>query len=201
MADPVATTSPASDSKSDCPIVALSPEDTVRFYLDLYKTSIDVQKHFNDIEWKIRGLALTVATFALGAAGVAAQRGTTVGPVSLAAGVLLLGLMLWYAFYFVDRYWYHPLLKGAVDQSRIYEQELARYLPLANMTGLISERSAQEASWLLRTLSGTKSLDQKMHSDDKLRWFYRVGALTLLTGAMGLQIVAMIPTPASAVGP
>ena len=60
-------------------------------------------------------LALTVATFALGAAGVAAKDGTRIGYPSLGSLVPVIGLLLWYAFYFVDRVWYHPLLKGAVD--------------------------------------------------------------------------------------
>lgn len=200
MFDPEDSSLPEIEPEADFPDSSpLAPEDSVRFYLDLYKTAIDVQKHFNDIEWKIRGLALTVATFALGAAGVAAQSGTSVGPVSLAAAVLLLGLTLWYAFYYVDRFWYHPLLKAAVTQGIVYEKELARYLPLANMTALITARSAQKAPWMIRKLSGANSADKKMHSDNKLRWFYLVGAATLLTAALGLQFVAIFSASAATV--
>ena len=95
----------------------LKPEDSLKYYIELWKSSVDVQKHFNDIEWRIRGLALTVATVALGAAGVAAKEGTRMGPISLGSMVLVLGLILWYAFYYVDRYWYHPLLKGLFTEG------------------------------------------------------------------------------------
>lgn len=169
--------------------IPFTPQDATRFYLDLYKTTVDTQKHFNDIEWKIRGLALTVATFALGAAGVAVDKQVVIGPVSVATGVLLLGLLLWYAFYYVDRYWYHPMLSKAVEQGQVYEAELARYLPLANMTRLISEGSPQDANRFMRWASGvSKESDGKMHSEHKLKWFYRIGGTALATAAVGLQV-------------
>ncbi len=70
----------------------LSREQQVSHYVDLYKQSVEVQMHFNDVEWRIRGLALTVATFALGAAGVAAKDGTTIGGVALGSLVIVIGL-------------------------------------------------------------------------------------------------------------
>ena len=47
----------------------LSLDQQVGHYIDIWKQTVAVQMHFNDIEWRIRGLALTVATFAIGAAG------------------------------------------------------------------------------------------------------------------------------------
>ena len=58
--------------------MALSDDDKVPFYLDMWKQTVTVQQHFNDIEWRIRGLALTVLTFALGAAGVASKDSTAI---------------------------------------------------------------------------------------------------------------------------
>lgn len=110
-------------------------KDKVAFYIDLWKKTVDVQQHFNDIEWRIRGLALTAATFALGAAGVAAKDGTRVGAFSLGSVIIVLGLILWYAFYFVDRVWYHPMLKAAVDQGARWEREFQRHLPLGGLAG------------------------------------------------------------------
>jgi len=106
--------SPAHEPQEVAGSKKLTQDQQVGHYIDMWKQSVEVQMHFNDIEWRIRGLALTVATFALGAAGVAAKDGTRVGAVSLGSLVLAIGLLLWYAFYFVDRFWYHPLLKAAV---------------------------------------------------------------------------------------
>ena len=104
----------------------LTPDQEVGHYIDMWKQSVEVQMHFNDIEWRIRGLALTVATFALGAAGVAAKDGTRVGWFSLGALVIVIGLLLWYAFYFVDRAWYHPLLKASVAHGTQFEKEIKK---------------------------------------------------------------------------
>lgn len=176
----------------------LTLHEELSHYVQLWKTSVEVQQHFNDIEWRIRGLALTVATFALGAAGVAAKDGTRIGLISLGSLVLILGLLLWYAFYFVDRYWYHPLLKGAVDSGTGYEQAIKRHLPEANMTATITERSSQPVGRFVRFVAGRKGFVEKdgkhvMHSDQKLRWFYRVGSFTFVLGAIALQIAAMVP--------
>lgn len=171
----------------------LTTNEAVGHYIALWKTSIEVQKHFNDIEWRIRGLALTVATFALGAAGVAARDGSRVGPISLGSAVLALGLILWYAFYFVDRYWYHPLLKAAVAEGTRFENVIQKHLPEAHLTGGITEGSPQPVNWVVSVLAGKNGWQKQgergrvMHSDHKLRWFYRVGACTFVIGAIALQ--------------
>lgn len=169
-------------------------DETLGHYVAMWKTSVDVQQHFNDIEWRIRGLALTVATFALGAAGVAAKDGSTLGPISLGSAVLVLGLILWYAFYFVDYLWYHPLLKAAVAEGTQLENAISQLLPVAHMTAGITERSPQPVGWFVECLAGPKGTTTAedgtvvMHSDHKLRWFYRVGALPFILGAVALQI-------------
>src|SRR3954454_5849013 len=110
------TGSPPQDNSSQ-----LSDDERCSRYIDLWKQTVEVQQHFNDLEWRIRGLALTAATFALGASAVAAKDGTKFHGVSLGAGVLIAGLILWFGFYFVDRYWYHPLLIGSVKHGEELE--------------------------------------------------------------------------------
>ncbi|WP_071606247.1 hypothetical protein [Luteipulveratus halotolerans] len=171
----------------------LTRDQQVTHYLDLYKQAVAVQMHFNDIEWRIRGLALTVATFALGAAGVAAKDGTRVGWVSLGTLVLVIGLLLWYAFYFVDRVWYHPLLKAAVSTGTDIENEIKKSLPVAAMTATITERSEYETKRVVRLLSRRKV----MHSDDKLVWFYKIGATALAGAAICLQVGVSLGTSAT----
>jgi hypothetical protein len=166
------------------PRTELTLAEQLTQYVDIWKKSVDVQQHFNDIEWRIRGLALTVATFAIGAAGVAAKDGSRVGWISLGTLVLLVGLILWYAFYFVDRVWYHPLLKAAVEQGTIIEDEIKKHLPRAGMTATITKRSRQDVGKVVAFLSRKPT----MHSDDKLAWFYKIGAAAFLVSAIALQI-------------
>lgn len=165
------------------PRVELTLAEQVAFYVDMWKKAVEVQQHFNDIEWRIRGLALTVATFAIGAAGVAAKDGTRVGWFSLGALVVVVGLILWYAFYFVDRVWYHPLLKAAVDQGTEIENEIRKYLPKAALTHTITTKSGRNVGKLVSLLSRK----QVMRSEDKLVWFYTVGAAAFAISAVALQ--------------
>lgn len=172
----------------------LTVDQRTSHYVDMWKQSVETQQHFNNIEWQIRGLALTVATFALGASGWVAKDGNTIGLISLGAVAALAGLILWYAFYFVDRYWYHPLLKAAVEHGSIIEDEIKRDLPQAGMTRTITARSAYKPRGLVRWLSGTKK-GHEMHSDDKLAWFYKIGAFALLLAAVGLQAATLLTPP------
>lgn len=170
----------------------LTEDQRVGHYISMWKQSVEVQQHFNDIEWRIRGLALTVATFALGAAGFAAKDRTEVGQVSLGAVIVLVGLILWYAFYFVDRAWYHPLLKAAVASGTLLEDEIKKSLPAAGMTRAITDGSPYRPSRVVRFLSRTSG---EMRSDDKLVWFYKVGAAALILVTVGLQAAALATDP------
>lgn len=209
MTDQGAEQSPATADSGNGPSVpeadhqpALTVHEQVGHYIEMWKQAVQVQQHFNDIEWRIRGLALTVATFALGAAGVAAKDGTRVGWFSLGALVILIGLLLWYAFYFVDHVWYHPLLKAAVSQGTRIENEIKKVLPQAGMTASITAGSVQPTGRLVGFLSRRKT----MHSDDKLVWFYKIGAAALIIAAAALQLGILLgsnaapgkPTPAPA---
>lgn len=165
----------------------LTRDQEIGHYIDMWKQAVEVQMHFNNIEWRIRGLALTVATFALGAAGVAAKDGTRVGWFSLGALVIVIGLVLWYAFYFVDRIWYHPLLKASVDRGGKIEDEIKKTLPQAGMTADITAGSTYTTRGIVRVISRRK----QMHSDDKLVWFYKVGAFALALAAIAFQVGAI----------
>ena len=106
-------------------------------------------------------------------------------------------MILWYAFYFVDRLWYHPLLKAAVSEGEEFEKAIAQYLPEAHMTAGITQRSPQKVGRLIAFLAGRTGTERVaggavMHSDHKLRWFYRVGAFALSLAALALEIVALI---------
>ncbi|GGC97867.1 hypothetical protein GCM10011512_26030 [Tersicoccus solisilvae] len=180
---------------------SLTPDQEVGYYIDMWKKSVEVQIHFNDIEWRIRSLALTAATFALGVAGVAAKDNTRVWFVSLGSLIILAGLILWYAFYFVDAHWYHSLLKASVAHGTEIERQIKETLPAAGVTASITQGSGYRTKGLVKLITGKDEL----RSEDKLKWFYRVGAGALIVAAIVLQVGAFIgptgkspsvPTPA-----
>lgn len=197
------------------------------FYVDLYKQAVEVQQHFNDIQWRIRGLALTVATATIGAAGIAARDGTTIGPISLGSVVAAVGLILWNAFYYVDKEWYHPFLRSSVSAGQRMEEVLQTRLPKAGMTAAIIDGSPKAPNWRQKLLfrrpaevqpndsrAATNSPtgggwrpfelaeDGLMHSDQKLTWFYTYGAAAFVLVAVALQVGVMIgPDPGATLQP
>lgn len=160
--------------------------ERAKLYVDVWKQTVEVQKHFNDLEWRIRGLALTAATFALGASAIAARDGTTIGGISLGAVVLLAGVLLWHAFYFADRYWYHPLLMASVRHGEQLESELRMVLPQVGLTHDITAGSPSNPPLLWRWRK------KQLHSSDKLLYFYVVGGAVLVLAALLLQIASWV---------
>ena len=166
----------------------MDDEDRVKHYIELWKQTVAVQQHFNDIEWRIRQLALTALTFALGAAAVAARERTSVVifgiNFQLSSTLLMFGLVLWGSFYFVDQVWYHRLLIGAVRHGEELERAIQRHIPEAGLTQAITKASPYQ----VRIGWGSRSYTTQIHSTIKLRMFYLIGAVTLALAAIALQI-------------
>jgi hypothetical protein len=158
-----------------------SSEDwRVKHLVEAWKTTVEVQRHFNDIELTIRNYALTLLLAVAGAAGVALKEDVKVAlwsghQTSLASVLLFAGLCVHGAFFFMDRFWYHRLLKGAVDYGQKLEAELTALVPGSlhdsfALTAAISRHSpVQIAAW-------------KLHSNGKMNVFYGAIALLLTLG-------------------
>lgn len=157
-------------------------------YLEMWKQTIAVQQHFNDISWRIRGLALTALTAALGVAAVAARDKSAIGlfdwDIQLSSSILFFGLILWISFYFVDQVWYHRLLIGAVKHGEALEEALRERLPEAGLTQSVSLNSPYRMKF---GVGRFQTPEIKIHSSAKMRIFYLIGGITLLILAIALQ--------------
>ncbi|WP_369042364.1 hypothetical protein [Streptomyces sp. Midd1] len=157
----------------------------------MWKQTIAVQQHFNDISWRIRGLALTALTATLGLAAVAARDKSAIElftwNIQLSSSILLLGLILWLSFYFVDQVWYHRLLIGAVKHGEALETALREHLPEAGLTHSVSLNSPYPVTFGVGRL---RTPAMEIHSSAKMRIFYFVGGATLLSLSIVLQIGA-----------
>jgi hypothetical protein len=113
--------------------------------LEVWKVTIDVQKHFNDLCLRVRSIAVTVLGAFLAAAGYALrehQSVTVLGKAASLAGLILLaGLICWTAFWLMDRLWYHRLLRAAVRHGRKVEQALVETVPVIGLTCTIDDES------------------------------------------------------------
>jgi phosphoglycolate phosphatase-like HAD superfamily hydrolase len=149
--------------------------------IEIWKKVVDVQQHFNDLEMRIRNVAVTILGALFGAAGLALSRDVTleIGGLLVPLGVILLlaALLTWAAFYFMDRHWYHRLLYGAVKHERKIEDAIKGRIPEITLTESIGEESP------------IRFRGSKIHSTAKIDLFYGVGA-----GAIVLTVAILLFT-------
>ena len=85
--------------------------------IEIWKKTVEVQQHFNEIEMKIRNLAMTFIVALVGAVGFSIKEKLAIGAgddsISLAVVLLFAGAVIWMFFWFMDRHWYqrlHPMM-------------------------------------------------------------------------------------------
>jgi hypothetical protein len=145
--------------------------------LEVWKTTIDVQKHFNELEMRVRSVAITILAAFLAAAGYTVKEGLSLrvfgGEIPLAVLVFSAASICWSAFYLMDGLWYHRLLRGAVAHGLKVEEALKETLPEIGLTQSIGEASP----FLVK--------GRKIGSKQKMNWFYGSILVLLLGGAVG----------------
>lgn len=171
--------------------------------LELWKESVGVQMHFNDIGWRIRALALTVLTFTLGALGFAYVNTTSITiagwSVSPAVAVPFIGVGLWIAVWFADRGWFHKLLYGAVREGTRLEKALTANGVEAHLGGYIGEESPirfyryqskkDRRAGLPKAQRMFRGKGLQWHSGTKLNLFYWIGIVLLVVPVVGIIVL------------
>ena len=136
--------------------------------VSIWENIISVQKHFNNIEIRIRNCAVTLYTFILAAIGYAVKENVRVlineKSISLAAIIGIFGIVPMIAFYIMDRHWYHRLLNASVEQGMKIEKELEKVYPSISLTTNIKEKSPLSFSFLF--------MEFKIRSSEKLDFVY-----------------------------
>jgi hypothetical protein len=162
-------------------------------HVELWKQSVTVQQHFNDIGWRIRAIALTALTFTFGATGLtyANTAPVHVGAWVFSAAVFVpfFGLILWWAFWFMDAKWFHRLLIGSVIDGARLEKLLREHGVEAGLGDAISASSAVKL-W---------PYNEPVRSTDRLNLFYKVIAVILGLTALATLIIG--PPPARTFAP
>ena len=177
--------------------------------IDIWKTIVDVQRHFNEISMRIRGMFVTIllATFAAIGFLLNKELNLEVGDfdVQFATVVPLYGVFVTYLFYFIDRYWYHRLLVGSVKHAIMIEKKYNKELPELALSETIGMESPYEPGCVVRYLAKVFLVRHekfretgKLHSVGKIEFFYKsVIAVLLLTAFLVglLGGVTVRPTP------
>ncbi len=143
----------------------LSSEE-VQNALVIWQKTIDVQQHFNDLEMRVRNFGLTLLVAVLGVTGALLKEENKL----LASGLLLGALIAWAAFYVMDRWWYHPLLRGAVAHATAIEEELSPQVRGIGLSKAITQASHTEIKIIRAKERG---------STTKMNWFYAAIGLVI----------------------
>jgi hypothetical protein len=167
-------------------------KEELALMLEAWKVTIQIQQHFNTIEMQIRNIAVTVLTAVVGAAALvySQTQKVTAGTVPSSASapdysikvgclrfssaemIVFGGIVAWVAFYFMDRWWYHMLLQGAVKHAESIEGEFGKLIPGMNPMGLSS--AIRQASHI--RLFGKWNIG----SNAKIHVFYGIVLLVLI---------------------
>ena len=154
--------------------------------LEMWKKCVDVQMHFNGIELQIRNYAVTLLVAVIGAAAYALKEHLDVKifghTFSMAVAILPAGILGWYAFYFMDRHWYHRMLLGSVYHTTKIEKAVGPELQLSVAIGKESPIPV---------------FGKQIHSTQKIDLFYAAGLTFLisLTGFVLLQGALFATSP------
>jgi hypothetical protein len=133
---------------------------------------VDVQQHFNDLEMRVRNFAITVVGALIAAVGFTYQQSLQTPLLGhrfpTGVGLIVAAFFAWASFFFMDRFWYHVLLKGAVDHTTEIEARYNEIIPGIGLGKTISEASG-----------GVRLFGIQLNSNRRLEGFYIVGFVML----------------------
>lgn len=160
-------------SKFDFLVFQDRSTEKVALVVDVWKKTVDVQQHFNDLELRIRNYAVTVLAAMLSLAALGLKENLEIivcgHTISVAAATLSAATLPWLAFYLMDRFWYHKLLYGAVSHGQVIEDRWKNFLPEISLTDSIGK------------FSPSKIFKWKIRSPRKIDLFYLTGILLLVS--------------------
>ncbi len=166
--------------------------------IEIWKTIVEVQMHFNDISMRIRSMFITILLALFASIGFLLNKELNLEifayNVQFATLMPLFGIFGAWLFYFIDRYWYHRLLVGSVKHAIEIEKKYKNDMPELSLSDAIGEESPYQprggVRWLANLLVRHDKYREtgKLHSDGKIELFYKsvILALALTTIMLAL---------------
>ena len=170
-------------------------DERAKQVIDVWKTIVGVQMHFNEIGMRIRGLFVTILLALFASIGFLFDKKLSLEVwrfnIQFAVLVPLFGIFATMLFYLMDRYWFHRLLKGSVNHAIQIEKKYKDSLPELSLSDEIGKESffvPKGFLWLAaKCLVRHEKFREKgqLHSDGKLEIFYKsMISVLLLTLAL-----------------
>lgn len=164
--------------------------------IDVWKTIVGVQQHFNDIGMRIRSMFVTILLALFASIGFLMDKKPAILfgslKIQFATLVPIIGALRTALFYFIDRYWYHRLLVGSVNHGMSIEKRYRDEMPELSLTDAIGKASpyapkGKLVRWIAARVVRESRYGQtgNLHSDGKIELFYK-------SVIYGLLFVALI---------
>jgi len=164
--------------------------------IEIWKTIVDVQKHFNDISMRIRSMFITILLALFASVGFLLDKKLSLRisavNIQFATLVPIFGVLGTYLFYFIDRYWYHRLLVGSVRHAITIEKKYKELIPELSLSDVIRTESPYSPGRIVRFLANLLVTHDKyratgqLHSDGKIELFYKSVVISLILTAVML---------------
>lgn len=153
--------------------------------ISIWTKTVQTQEHFNEIGMKVRTMYATVLAGIISLYGIFVENSSDIriGKFTIDAivPICIAVIVASTLFYFVDRYWYHRLLMGAVKQGAFIEERWKEHLPELGMGAKISAESPVDLNdkKIIKAVAKLVVKDIKfqesgmLHSDGKIEIFYK----------------------------
>jgi hypothetical protein len=164
--------------------------------IEIWKTIVEVQQHFIDISMRIRGMFVTILLALFASIGFLLDKKLSLDfgsfRVQFATLIPLFGVFGTWLFYFIDRFWYHRLLKGSVNHAITIEKKYKDDMPELSLSDAIGAVSPYKPGRMLNLLAKLFVSQDKywetgqLHSDGKIELFYKSVMFVLIVVTIGL---------------
>jgi hypothetical protein len=168
--------------------------------IEVWKTVVSVQMHFNDISMRIRSMFVTILLALFASIGLLLDKDLSLDVltfrIEFSTLIPLFGVFGTFLFYFIDRYWYHRLLVGSVKHAvASIEKKYKSEMPELSLSDSIGAESPYMPRGLVKWLAVVLVRHDKfretgqLHSDGKIELFYKSVMLVLIVTAIILAVL------------
>ena len=142
---------------------SIKDKEYIGFLLDVWKKTVDVQMHFNQLSLQVRNFLITL----FGGILTAFYLFLKDERYSDSVGLMFIALPVLVAMYIMDYLWYHRFLVSSVRHANKIEGELKSIMPNIDLGNTIRKESAIpfEEFWLGNILLKWKLI--KQHSEEE----------------------------------
>jgi hypothetical protein len=184
---------------TEAPVGSKVDKEHLAIVVDIWKYSVGVQMHFNDMGMKIRNLYFTILAAAMGLIGVVQGKSVEMHypaiNIHLALFVLIAIIPISMLFYFLDAHWYHRLLIGAVKQCNWIETKYKDVLPEIQLGAAISKESPVKFDrhwrwllWFVADMRFRNKTNLNLHSNAKIEVLYK----SVIWGVVGILVLYIL---------